>query len=386
MRIAGNEREFAELEEQWRRMETETQASIFSGYDYLHTAWSCFAGSEDRLLILVSERDGRIVTIAPFYLSWERYHGIPYRIVCFISEWEGDRPGVLTTLDVEDAWREIIRFFVEEFTDWEVLNLAEQPALGPGGNGWKFLESCACSWEKTPDTVGYHISLRGSWDDYLKGINSKVKENLRNRVRRLSRLPEGYSIERIDDPGKMKKALERFIAVEQSGWKKEAGLGVSKDEKHRAFYERFLLLLSEKRLVFLYFLKSGTEDISGAILFRKQTTLYKRHSAYSPAYEEFSPGIILQTEILKEHFGGRFEEMDLLGMRDNEPGQRHKIDWATGKRETVTITGYRIGIRNLPILFGKKMKRILISANGKRTAVPPAELVLQGKRRIPPGG
>jgi CelD/BcsL family acetyltransferase involved in cellulose biosynthesis len=369
LRIVGNEREFLELKDEWRRMERETHASIFSGYDYVHSAWSCFASSTDRLLILVSEREGRIVTIAPFYISRKRYHGIPCRYVRFISEWEGDRPGLLTTLPVEDSWREILRFFSEEFTGWEVLTLVEQPASGFGDEGWKILESRACHWEITPGSIGYHISLRGSWDDYLKGIKSKVKSNLRNRSRRFSDLAEGYSVERIVDPEKMREALERYIAIEQSGWKKEAGLGVAKDEKHRVFYERLLRLLAERGLCVLYFLKSGDKDVSSIINFQNDTTLYNRHTAYSPAFDMFSPGIILRTEILKEHFGGRFDEMDLLGMRDNEPGQLHKIDWATGKRETVTIIGYRIGIRILPILFGKKIKRFLMSVIRKSTSV-----------------
>jgi hypothetical protein len=132
--VVDNEQGFADLELVWRRMEMESDSSIFSSYDYIHTAWTSFKKPTDRLLILVSQTEHAPAIIAPFGIFWENRWGIPYREIRFIAEWEGDRPGILTTHSEEYAWREIVDFLCAKVGNWEALNLGEQLASLSGGN------------------------------------------------------------------------------------------------------------------------------------------------------------------------------------------------------------------------------------------------------------
>ncbi|MBE0602786.1 MAG: GNAT family N-acetyltransferase [Deltaproteobacteria bacterium] len=359
IRIVGTDREFAELEPEWRRLETEAGSFFFSGFDYVHTAWTSFKRPSDRLLVLVSRRGNDAEWIAPFFVARKTRWGIPCREIRFIAEWEGDRPGILTKVPPEEAWRGIVDFLVNEVGGWDALTLAEQPAAPVEGRRRWVAGHPSCRWEETPDGTGYHISLRGTYDAYFDGIRSKVKANLRNRTKRLySRSPD-VSVECVEDPGRMPESLSRFVALEQSGWKKEAGLGVAKDERHRRFYERLLVLLAGKGNAGMYFLKAGGEDVSTAMIFRHRGILIERHIAYSPAYSEYTPGVILRCMMLQGLFGGKYEEFDMLGMREDESGPRHKTDWATGRRETVRIEGYRTRSRLLPWILARDAKRLL---------------------------
>lgn len=90
-----------------------------------------------------------------------------------------------------------------------------------------------------------------------------------------------------------------------------------------------------------------------------------RHTAYSPAYSAYSPGILIQAEILQELFRGTYRELNLEGMREDGTSPRLKTEWATGRRETVHLIAYRVPSRLLPLVIAKRLKRILMKDSGE---------------------
>jgi len=160
----------------------------------------------------------------------------------------------------------------------------------------------------------------------------------------------------------MREALSRFVVLERLGWKAQAGIGASKDERHRAFYEDLLVILAQKGQVKVHFLRSEGEDIAGSIVLVQRGILYGRHTAFAPSHAKYSPGILLHAEIFREHFGGTHREFDLLGIREEG---KYKTHWATGQRETVHWTGYRLRSRVWPLILAKRIKRLLLKISKK---------------------
>jgi CelD/BcsL family acetyltransferase involved in cellulose biosynthesis len=360
IRVVDTDSEFDALEESWNRLSDKAAPNFFSSFDYVRTAWKHFRGPNDRLHILVLSEGPSIVGIAPFYIERCRIRRIPHRAIRWIAIWEGDRPRLLVHGNEEMFWGEILRFLSKEYRSWEVLDLVEQPMNGPEGRGWSFLSRFGWYWEKVPDAIDYYISLEGAWDDYLKGLGSHTRKEWRRHTRRLSSIPGGCAVERISDPKQMQMALGRFVRLEQSGWKAEAGIGVGKDKRNLAFYEDLLVHLTGKGQATVYFLTSSGEDIAGGICFIQRDVVYFRHTAYSPAYSAYSPGILIQAEILQELFGRTYRELDLEGMREDGTSPRLKTEWATGRRETVHLTAYRLRSRLLPLVICKRLKRIFM--------------------------
>lgn len=363
VQIVDTDGGFDALEGPWNALAENRPSSFFSTFDYVRTAWKHFHKPADRLFLLVLHDGPSVACIAPFYIRSQRSRGIPLRRIRFISTWEGDRPQIITMGSEEAAWRDIMAFLEREFRDWEVLELVEQPVEGPEGSGWSFLLRSGWHWESAPGGVDHYVSLSGSWEDYLKSLDSNTRNNWRRRSRRLSSSPEGYAVEWISEPGRIREALSRFVALERSGWKTDAGIGVAKDESHRAFYEDLLLRLAAKGQALFCFLKSGGEDMASTINFVQQDRILGRHTTYSPAYVVHSPGILLNAEIIRFGFEGPYREFDLLAMKGNE-APKSKSDWANGRRELVDWTGYRVRSRILPLIAAKRLKRLL----GKDTA------------------
>ncbi|MBP1695262.1 MAG: hypothetical protein H6Q41_450 [Deltaproteobacteria bacterium] len=367
IRIVDTDSAFDALEEPWNQLSDKAAPNLFSSFDYVRTAWKHFRSPDDRLYILVLSEAESVVGIAPFYIGIERYGrwGLPYRTMRWIATWEGDRPRLLVEGNEEMFWEEILCFLGRERDSCEVVDLVEQPVDGPEGRGWSFLSRFGWYWEKEPDAIDYYISLEGSWDDYLKGLSSETRGQWRRKARRLSFIPGNYAMERISDKRDLQTALDRFVRLERSGWKAEAGIGVGKNKRHLAFYGDLLVRLTGKGQATVHFLTSSGEDVAGWICFIQRDVVYFRHTAYSPAYAAYSPGILIQAEIIQELFRESYRELDLLGMRDDGTEPRHKTGWATGKRETVHLTAYRVASRLLPLVIAKRLKHVLMRRAGK---------------------
>lgn len=359
IKIVDTEDGFDGLEAAWNALADRTPSPFFSSFDYVRTAWSHFHGKEDRLCILVFSEADTVEGIAPFYIAHRHIRGIPCRVIMFIASWEGDRPRILTSRNEVETWNSMLSFLERDFTDWEILELMEQPVEGPTGAEWSFLFRSGWYWESEPDVVDYYISLGGSWDEYLSGLGKNTRRNWRKPTRRLSAAAGGYKVERISDPSDTREALNRFVTIEQSSWKVGTKIGVAKDERHQRFYEDLVIRLAGKGQVMFHFIKIGQEDAAGIVSFMCRDVIYPRHTAYLAAHAAYSPGILILAEIMREGFMGPWREVDLLGLKEDESSNKFKVHWATGKRETVHWTGYRLRSRLLPLIAAKRLKRIL---------------------------
>lgn len=357
VQIVDTDGGFDKLESSWNALAENRPSSFFSTFDYVRTAWKHFHKPADRLFLLVLHDGPSVAGIAPFYIRSQRNRGIPIRRIRFISTWEGDRPCILMAGGEETVWRDIMAFLEKEFRDWEVLELVEQPVEGPEGSKWSFLFQPGWHWERSPGGVDHYVSLGGSWEDYVKGLDAGTRQDWRRRCRRLSSTPGGYAVEWISDPGRIREALSRFVALERTGWKADAGIGVARDEIHRAFYEDLLLRLASKGQAFVCFLKNGGEDMASTINFVQRDVILGRHTTYSPAHVAHSPGILLHAEVIRYGFEGSYREFDLLSMKGSE-ASKSKSDWASGQRELVDWTGYRVRGRLLPLIAAKRLKRL----------------------------
>jgi CelD/BcsL family acetyltransferase involved in cellulose biosynthesis len=366
IQIVDTEEGFDSLEAAWNDLADRTKASFFSSFDYLRTAWRHFHRKEDRLLILLFAEAETIRAIAPFYITHRPIKGIPSRIIRFIAAWEGDRPQLLNSRGAEETWGALLKFLEKEFTGWDLLDLVEQPAEGPAGSGWSFLPRSGWYWESQPDAMDYYISLGGSWDEFLSSLSPNTRKNWRRQTRRLSTFPGGYNVERIFRPSEVREALIRFIAIEQSGWKAGAKIGVAKDELHQIFYEDLVNHLAEKEQVMFHFLKIDHEDAAGIVSFMRRDVICARHTAYLPAYASYSPGILILVEIMREGFMGPWRELDLLGIEEDGNSSNYKNHWATGTRETIHWAGYRFRSRLLPLIAIKRFKS-LFAGQGRST-------------------
>ncbi len=333
-----------------------TQSSIFATFDYIRLVWEYFYQEGDRLMVLVLRRERQVVAVAPFRVSIASFRGIPARQVDWIAKWEGDRPGMLCATDPAWVWKRLAHFFAHEYRGWDTLRLNEQDEAAQT----YFRLHDEATADKFTDSEGYYIPLRGTFDDYLKCVDAKVKSNWRNRSRKVGALEPKPILHRLESPEQMAAGVERLIALERASWKGNAGLGLGKDERHRLFYLALTRALAARGRAAICFLSRGDEDLAGTLLFMLADVVYERHIAYNPTHAALSPGIVLRADLLKGLFDSHWREFDLMGMRPEVGRQRHKEEWATGRRETVCLQFHRNRSRLWPWLVARRLRSLVL--------------------------
>jgi len=338
--LIASEEAFLALKDEWDELIDESiNPSFYATYLFVYTAWKYFSSENDQLFILIVRRGVKLVGIAPFRIESMKAGNIRLlRVVRFIAEW-GDKPSVVITEEPERVWDSIFQFLNKEFTHWEMIHLASQPANSPILHQ-KIFDNSRYSTRIVPDFTSFYVSLIGTWEEYLKTRGKDTRKKWNKLRKKIFDLPEGVIFQCFEDPETMSDALKRYIKIEQSGWKKNLDFSVGVSEKKIQFYEELLVQSAHKKMAAIYLLTSETTDIAGALIFKCNSTVYGAQITYRPTYAEYSPGVILNAEILKMMFGTQYGKYDFLGFQGDEKNP-FKKNWSTGTLETITIQVYK---------------------------------------------
>jgi len=357
-RIASEEA-FVAIKDEWDQLtEKSIDSSFYATYSFVHTAWKYYRSDNDQLFILVVRRGATLVGIAPFRIESIKMgnirliRGIRLRVIRFIAEW-GDKPTIVTTEEPEIMWDRIFQYLTKEYTQWDMISLAEQPANSPVLIQ-RLLRNIWYTARSVPESNSYYVSITGTWEEYIKTRGKNTRRTWKNGREKLFNLPEGVCFQCVEDPETLPEGLKRFISIEQSGWKKNRDFSVGGNEINKRFYEELLIHLAQKNMVAIYFLTSGTTDIAGELLYKNHNIAYLAQITHRQGYAEYSPGVILRAEIIKALFGTHYKRCDLLGFRGEENSL--KKNWSTGALQTMTIQVYKKSLRMFLYMNGDKVK------------------------------
>jgi len=382
--LVDSEEEFLAMKVEWNALfDKSINSSIYSSYPFVHTAWKYFKNENDRLFILIVKRDATIVAIAPFRIERVKMGNLCFKwLIRFISEYGGgDKPSILSIEEPECIWEGIFQFLSEEFTQWDGIQLFEQPANSPILN-LKFFSDRLYFAVAVPQVSSYYVSIAGTWEEYLKTRGKDTRRKWKKSRKKLFDLPEGVGFQCIEDYETLPEALERYMDIEQSGWKINRDFSVGGNEINKRFYTELLKHLACKNMVSMYFLTSGTTDIAASIQYKQKSIVYGAHTTYRPKYAEYSPGIILTTELLKNLFGTQYHEFDLLGFR-NDKKNILKKNLSTGTRQTIRIEIYKKSVFIHFYFLGKRVNKFLQNIIRMMISPTPSEQTQTGKATRP---
>jgi hypothetical protein len=357
--LIDSEEAFLAIKDEWDALiDKNINPSFYATFPFVYTAWKHYRTENNSLFILLVRRDAALVGIAPFRIDSMKVRNIRlFRAIRFIAEWGGgDKPAIVTTEKPDLIWDRIFQFLNKEFTQWDGILLTEQPTDSPVLNQ-KFFNNIWYSARVVPEYTSFYVSITGTWEEYIKTRGKNTYRTWKNSRKKLFDLPERVKFQCIDNPEILPDALDRFIAIEQSGWKKNSDFSVGGSEKQKAFYKELLTHLAYENRVAIYFLISENTDIAGAIVYKYKSIAYIAQITYRPTHSEYSPGVILNVEIIKAMFGTHYKEFDFLGLRGDEKNFLKK-NWSTGTRQTITIQIYNRNLRRYLYVMGKNAKTV----------------------------
>ena len=221
--VVTDDAEFLALETEWNdTVERARIAHPFLRHEWLRTWWECF-GRGCRLHILIVRVDNRIAAIAPLLSDTTRLYGMSIWRIRLLHNDHTPRADFIVAEQPEPSYRAIWNALYERRDRWDVLQLSQVPEGSPTRDAicslaaeYGFLTGL---WQSGDAP---YIQLTGSWDEYNGGLSSKFRQNLRNRLSRLTRIG-APALETLHDGAALLAAREDAFRLEASGWKAEAG-------------------------------------------------------------------------------------------------------------------------------------------------------------------
>lgn len=197
-----------------------------------------------------------------------------------------------------------------------------------------------------PHALTMNIRLSGSFDDYWAQRPRKLIQNMRRYLRRLQTESGGERLEVIGSPDDMPAAVDRYAALESSGWKGREGTAIGSDNPQGRFYAEAMRQFAARGEALVYELWLGEELLASRMLLLREGMVIMLKTAFQEQFDRFAPGRILLLRTLEDLFqrmpGGVVEfytnaDSDLLA-------------WSTSQRWINHVSVYRHD--GLPTLYG----------------------------------
>ncbi|MCP2619018.1 GNAT family N-acetyltransferase, partial [Candidatus Aminicenantes bacterium AC-335-A11] len=173
-----------------------------------------------------------------------------------------------------------------------------------------------------------YISPPLSYDDYLIGLNSKNRHELKRKLRKTQML-ENLRIEKITSLNDLKHFINFFI-----DFHKKSSLQKYKFWKSNTycFFNEICKEFALNNWIELYFLFHKDRIISALFCFSYSKKLYLYNSAFDKNYSQYNPGLYLFNHVIKEAIQKSIEEIDFL--RGEE---RYKYDFGAKARKLYEV-------------------------------------------------
>ena len=315
---------FVRLEPEWN--DTVDRAGLthpFLRHEWLRTWWDAFG--HGRTLNIMAVKAGRkIIALAPLMLEQARMYKIPVRRVQFLHNDHTPKADVIVAERADEAYDALWAALMKARSKWDVLQFSQLPGDSPTHDQISRLAAHG-SYSTTlwQSDASPYLELSSDWNAYLQGRNAKLKQNLRNRLNRLSQLGE-VSLQVISDREAIRGAHNTALALETSGWKREARTAICCDPNVQRFYTLLGDRAADQGWLRLLFLTVNGRRIATSYGSRYQDRLSFFKTGYDPEYAKYAPFKLLTYFAIKDGYADGLREVDFLG--DAEPW---KLEWTT---------------------------------------------------------
>lgn len=228
------------------------------------------------------------------------YYGYP---ISHAGTWLHDNSfcgAPLVTKGFERAfWRAALAHFDAQSRSALFLHLPQMPVEGPINIALDdVLAETGRSGSIVRSSERAMLASHASPEEYLAAsMSAKKRKELRRQRNRLSELGELAVERRLNDDG-LAHWIAQFLALEEAGWKGDAGSALASAATTRAFFVETLTRAAEAGRLERLSLTLDGHPIAMLANFITPPGLFSFKTTFDEAYARFSPGLLLQIENL----------------------------------------------------------------------------------------
>jgi len=159
-----------------------------------------------------------------------------------------------------------------------------------------------------PNAVAPYLTLPGSYEEYLAGLPSKLRHEIRRKARKLETEVGPWRI-CLATRETLEAYLDRFVELHRQS---EGPKGVFMRPGMEIFFRRLAEAFLPRGIFNLTFIEVEGVKAAGTIGFRFEGTYYLYNSAFDRAYQSVSPGMVLVAEDIRIAIEAGCSGFDLL--------------------------------------------------------------------------
>jgi CelD/BcsL family acetyltransferase involved in cellulose biosynthesis len=180
-----------------------------------------------------------------------------------------------------------------------------------------------------------YVPIEGGWDDFLKGLDTKLLRDLRRRRRRLEE-QGAVTIEVSDGREGLDGLLDEGFLLESSGWKAERGTSILSSPETTAFYREVAAWAAGRGILRLAFLRVDGRPLAFQLGFEDGGVYYFMKGGYDPEQRQFAPQKLLVQDLLERAFASGLASFEFLG-----EGESWKLEWTDALRRLDLFHAFR---------------------------------------------
>jgi CelD/BcsL family acetyltransferase involved in cellulose biosynthesis len=291
-----------------------------------------------KVLLLTVTSQARLRFVLPLVEEHCSFSGVPVRrlrapVNGHSARFDAVRaPGPLGDAAVQAAWD-----YLHKLSGWDVLeceDVLERSAIAvlaraARADGFRTVE--APHWRSS------YISIPEDAAQVEKlPINAKLRSQLRQKRREIE-AQGGLRLIRVETADRA--AMDRFYALEASGWKGAEGTAIASDAATRRFYEEVAQSAERFGYLCLYFLEWNGKLLAAHFGLAHGGRYFSPKVAFDETLRSYAPGHLIVGEILKDCAARNIAEYDITGANDD-----WKMKWTAEARDKFHYFIFRPGL------------------------------------------
>ncbi len=178
-----------------------------------------------------------------------------------------------------------------------------------------------------PFEASPYVELSGTHDEFMAGLNGKVRSEIRRRWRKLDKEGE-VEVDVRDGSEDLDALLAEGFAIEPSGWKAEQGTAITSSPVTERFYTEVARWAADKGLLRLVFLRVDGKGIAFKFGIESGGAFYSLKSGFDVDARKLAPQKVLNDAMIRRGYETGLSSFEFLGNADS-----WKRDWTSTLRE-----------------------------------------------------
>jgi len=337
--------------------------SVFLTYEWIDTWWRAFGKGRELFILTQRDASGRLRCIAPFMRSEQRMNGVRMRAITFIGAGGETVPSHLNIIaspgSAARASEYIFGSLMEKRDEWDVLRLTDMAEDSPFAITLTALSrEAGLTCVVNPGSVCPYIPARATWEEFETTLGSKMKSEMRRKLKKLSADHEVRFVGDITDPD---AALEKYFALHMNRWEGSGSTGLlsgheNVDKFHRSLIQKF----NRRGWLRFYFLMIDNEPAASVYGFEYGGKFYGYNTGFDTKWSAYGVVKLLMRHIMEDAIARGLTEYDLLC--GDHP---YKREWTDRIRRLLDVTVWndtrRAGVHRAVSAAYSSMKAIIKS-------------------------